>query len=506
MKKNTKILIIVSVAAVLLVGLMLLLIFMPNGNKDATASYDEGISMSTSTDENGVHQANINTDENGEIENNSYGTLIEYVPAQISKIHLENEKGTLDITSYTPVNENGETQTTVYEVVGYEDFDLQAGIADAIANAVSTVEFTKVVTLDKEDGADFGFDKPRATATVTYTDDTTAVIIVGDDAPQGAGTYIKFGDGDTVYLVAADTMTALDYGLTDLMTLTINSSALNTDNSQASSITLSGSNFPQTIVLKPNDGKKASASYVMTSPVECYANESESSLVEGAIRGLYADSVKMVNPSSDQLKSLGLSSPYAEVKAVYPDETVDIIASKPDGDGNVNVMKNGGNVVYVMASSKLPWVTTSYEALVNEYVLYPKMTALSQMTVNDGSNTYDFKLSSKETTKTDDDGSETTATTTTIQYGKKEIELTEFSTFFQSVALIELADADEESVSGNPVTTVTYTYSSDGSTDTVKFYSTGGNRYVATLNGRVVGHVHKANVNRIANDVAELVK
>lgn len=506
MKKNTKILIIVSVAAVLLVGLMLLLIFMPKGNEDATATYDEGISMSTSTDENGVHQAKINTDENGEIENNSYGTLIEYIPSQISKIHLENAKGTLDITSYTPVNKNGETDTTVYEIVGYEDFDLQAGVADLIANAVSTIEFTKVVTLEKEEGADFGFEKPRATATVTYTDDTTAVIIVGDDAPQGAGTYIKFGDSDTVYLVDADTMTALDYGLTDLMSLTINSSASDSVNSQASSITLSGSNFSDTIVLKPNDGEKSTASYVMTSPVECYANENESSLVEGAIRGLYAVSVKMVNPSSDQLKSLGLSSPYAEVNAVYPDETVDILSSKPDGDGNVNVMKKGGNVVYVMASSSLPWVTTSYEALVNEYVLYPKMTALSQMTVNDGSKTYDLKLSTKETTKTDDDGSETTATTTTVQYGKTEIDVAEFSTFFQSVALIELTDTTQESVSGNPVATVTYTYSTDGSTDTVMFYSSSSNNYVATLNGRVVGHAYKSAVNGISKDIAELVK
>ena len=61
MKKNKKVLIIVSVAAVLLVGLMLLLIFMPKGDSQDTATYDEGISMSTSVDKNGVHQAVINT-------------------------------------------------------------------------------------------------------------------------------------------------------------------------------------------------------------------------------------------------------------------------------------------------------------------------------------------------------------------------------------------------------------------------------------------------------------
>lgn len=506
MKKNTKILLIVSVAAVLLVGLMLLLIFMPKGGQDGTATYDEGISMSTSVDENGVHQAKINTNEKGEIDNNSYGTLVEYDTNQISEIHLENKKGTLDITSYTPVNSEGETDTTVYTIKGYEDYELQPGIADTIASSAAIIDFAKVLTLEKDKAADFGLDKPRATVTVTYSDNTKAVIYVGDDAPQGAGTYLKFGEGDAVYLVETTAVSAFDYGLTDMISLTINDSASNSDNSQASSITISGSNFPKTIELVPNTGEKVSSSYLMTMPVEGYANELESSLVEGAIRGLYADSVKMVNPSSDQLSELGLSSPYAEVKGVYPDVTVDIIASKPDADGNVCVMEKGGKVVYVMASANLPWITTSYEALVSEYVLYPKMTALSQMSVNNGSKTYDFKLSTKQVTKTDDEGSETTSTTTTVQYDKEEIDLADFSTFFQSVALVEIADVDQESVSGNPEFSVTYTYSSDGSTDTVSFYSTGSERYVATLNGRVVGHAHKAGVNSLVKDVEELVK
>ena len=501
MKKNTKILAIVIVAAVLLTGLMLLLIFMPNGSEDGTATVDEGISMITTTDEDGVHQAQINTNEKGEIDNNSYGTLIEYVPADIATIHIENTKGTLDVISETPVNEDGTTEATVYKIKGYEDKELQSGVPDSIANDAAQIEFTEVVTLEKDKASEYGFDKPRSTVTVTYTDDTKAVIYVGDNAPQSAGTYVKFGDGDAIYFVTTDAVDSFDYGLTDLMSLTINSSA-DSGNSQASSITISGSNFPNEIQLVPNDGVKSSASYVMKKPVERYANEVESSNVEGAIRGLYAESVKMVNPSSSQLSELGLSKPYAEVKAVYPDITVDVIASKPDGEGKVCLMEKGGDVVYVMASANLPWVTTSYESLVNEYVLYPKMTALSSVSINDGSKTYDFKLSTKETTTTDDGGEESTSTTTTVQYGKDEIDVSYFSTLFQNIALTELADSDEESASGSPVLSVTYTYSTDGSSDKVEFYETGSNRYVAKINGQSVGHAHKSGINKIIKQVS----
>lgn len=502
MKKNTKILAIVIIAAILLTGLMLLLIFMPNGSQESEATVDEGISMTVLTDSNGVHQAKINTNENGEIDNNSYGTLMEYVPADISKIHIENTKGTLDITSYTPINDDGTTETTVYTVVGYEDFDLQTGIADEIANDAAQLEFSKVISLEKDKAAEYGLDKPRSTVTVTYSDNTTAVIYVGNDAPKSAGTYVKFGSEDTIYFVSIDDVSSFDYGVTDLMSLTINDSASDSENSQASSITISGSNFTDTIELVPNNDGKSSASYTMTKPVKRYANEVESSNIEGAIRGLYAESVKMVKPSSSQLSDLGLSKPYAQIKAVYPDITVNLIASKPDSEGKVNLMKKGGDVVYVMASANLPWVTTSYENLVNEYVLYPKMSALSKVSINDGNKTYEFKLSTKETTTTDDDGEESTSTTTTVKYGKDEIDVSYFSTLFQNIALTELADCKTENASGTPVLSVSYTYSADGTTDKVDFYDSGNNRYVAKVNGNSVGHVHKAGINKIVKQVS----
>ena len=112
MKKNVKLLIIIAAAAVVLVGVMLLLIFLPKSgdNADPMDSIDPGIDMSTSVDGNGMHQATIKTNDKGEIENNSYGTLIDYVPAKISTINVENTSGTLDIKSETPVDDNGNTQ------------------------------------------------------------------------------------------------------------------------------------------------------------------------------------------------------------------------------------------------------------------------------------------------------------------------------------------------------------------------------------------------------------
>lgn len=504
MKKKTKILIIVAAAAVVLAAVMLLLIFLPKG--DTEYEIDEGVDMTATVDEAGIHQVKINTNENGEIENNSYGTLIEYVPADIEKIHLENTSGTVDITSYTPVNEDGTTEATVYTVVGFEDFDLQTGAADLIASAVTSLDFSTVISLDGAKSSECGFDSPAATATVTYSDGTKAVFIMGDNAPQSTGTYMKFGTGDTVYLVATDDVSALSTSLTGLISLTINDTPSDPDNLVFSKITLTGSNFPEKIVIEPNTNTNNSATNVLTSPVKCFASESESSNVSGAIRGLYATSVALVNPSDSQLKSVGLSAPYAQLEAVYPDETVTLFASAPDSEGSIYLMEKGGKVVYTISSEKLAWATTSFDKLMSEYVLHPEFEELSQITVNNGSKTYTFDISSKKTTTTDDDGSETTTTTTTVKYGNKEIDTGYFTTFFQNVSMLERTDASTDRASGTPMLTVTYKYASDGSTDTVKFYSSENSRYLATLNDSTVGYVYKTYINKLIDQVATVAE
>ena len=501
--KNKKVLLIVIAAAVVLVGVMLLLIFIPKGgdsNNDG-ATFDEA-QITATTDNKGVHQVTVARNGSGEVEQNGSGALISYYPADIRSIHLENKKGTVDILSNTPKGES-----TVYTVKGYEDFALQSGVPDQIASASAKIEFTQIV--GKDDGknsAEYGFDAPRATATVTYNDNTKSIITVGDNAPRQAGAYIKFGDGEDIYLIDEETAAAFDYGLTDLMSLTINDSASDTENSKASSIKIWGGDIEDEIELVPNESEKVSASYKLTSPVECYANEKESSLIEGGIRGLYADSVVMVNPANTQLVNLGLAENAVKLKAVYPDATVELTGSKPDQNGDVNLMVSGGSVVYKLKATKVPWVQTSYEKLISEYALNPKMVALSGMTVSTGGKDYEFKLSSKTVLTTDDQGSETESTTTVVYYNGKEIQTENFSTLFEAASLIELADAKTGDPSGSPALKITYTYADDGSTDTVEFYPSGDSKCLAVLNGRAEGHSRQSDITRTVNALNELVK
>lgn len=494
--KKKKTLIIAVIAAVALVGVMLLLIFLPkscnSGAENSAATGDEADIVQLTTDSKGVHQVKI-TDEKKAASGDSEvsGTLIEYTPSQLKKIHVENKQGSFDVTANTP-----EGEATVYTLVGYEDFDLQTGAPDSIANAAARLEFSMIAGLD-DGGSDFGFDDPRSVVTVEYTDGTKSIFTLGNEAPQNKGAYAKFGDSDEIFVVNSQTVAPFDFGVNDLISLTINTSAEAEENAQASEIAITANG--ESVTLVPNTENNLNGSYFLTEPVKMIAGESESSKIEGGIRGLYADKVVMVNPSSGQLSDLGLSEPYAKVKAVYPDVTVSLFASKPDSEGKINLMVDGGKVVYTLSAEKAPWVTTSREKLKSDYVLSPKMTSLKTMNINDTK----LDLSSRESTVTDDQGSETTSTITTVFRGTEEIQLDNFSPFFDEAAMIALADDKAENPSGKAALTISYTYA-DGSSDKAEFYEASDNRYVAVLNGTAIGHARKSDITRVLDDLKKL--
>ena len=483
MSKSKKItLIAIIAAAVVLTGVMVLLLLLPKGgdSDSSAATPDEAADISLSTDANGVHQAVIGKTGGSK---NGYGTLMEYVPADIKTIHVENENGTLDITANTP-----EGEATVYTLVGFEDFEIRSGVPDQIANAAATLSFTRIAGEDNG-GSEFGFDKPRSVAEIAFTDDTKEVITVGADAPQSKGTYIKFGDGKEIYVIDTETANNFLLGVNDMISLTINDTADSTDNSGAQTInvTSNGASF----ILERYTGVKFSSTYYLTEPMTRFASESESSKIEGGIRGLYADTVKYVNPSDSQLSDAGLSQPYATLNADYPDTSVSLSASKPDSDGNVNLMLSGRSIVYTIKAEKVPWVETTYEKLCSEYVLYPKMTALTGFEVNGKA----FRLSTRESHTTDDEGNESTSYVTTVFLGGEEIQIENFSGFCSDVGMIELADPNEGSTSGEATLTIKYTYE-DGDSDDVAFYPDTDTLYTAVVNGKVMGHARKSDITR----------
>ena len=89
--------------------------------------------------------------------------------------------------------------------------------------------------------------------------------------------------------------------------------------------------------------------------------------VAGTIRDLYASEVAAIVSGSDELSEYGLSDPYAEAAAEYPDVTIRLKASAPDSEGNVFLLNEAEpRVIYKIQLGAVGWANTSLEALTPE--------------------------------------------------------------------------------------------------------------------------------------------
>ena len=511
-KKNLKItkgalwIIIGIVCVAIIIGVIFIVNSLPP-KQDDTNTYKE-TPMSRSVDEDGEHQATVLLDDKGKLTENGSGTLLEYTPSDISKIEVENEAGSFTILAKTNVgvDENGEEtrDATVYTLVGFEGIELQSGGPDTIANDVAQLTFNSVADYKGKNTGDFGFKKPRAKVTTTYTDDTTSTIYVGDDAPGQAGTYIMFGDSDIVYLASTDSVDGLLYSVLNLVTLSVNEAAQDTANTAFETLTLSGSAFDSTIELRDNDDEAINSSFIMVKPEKMFVSEVEASNILGGIRGLFADEAMCVNPSSAQLAEYGLSSPYMSLKATYPDMTVNIRASAPV-DGYAYIIADS-NIIYKMNEAKLPWLYTNMKKLVPDVVIDPSYTAISGITVKDESGTYDLDVVTITETVDTTEGNTEEVQVTTAKYGDKVLDSDNFQVFYQNICSMTNAGATNDNLSGKPALTVEISYSTGRATDVIEIYPTGNSKYIATLNGQTTCLVYKSYCKNFSQCVQDLIK
>ncbi len=524
-KKMKRNIIISAVALVIIAALIVVIFLLPSGKrKNTPAELDYGIDMTASVNENGLHTVKINTNSKGEIENNSYGTLVDRLPADVEKVSMKTEEGNYTFLVDNPVSEDGTTQASTYTLEGFEEYDLAETNPALLVGDVCNIEFTKVADLSGDNAAEYGFDNPRSEATVYYSDGTHSVVRVGDSAPGAAYTYVQFGDNRTVYIVKAEEVDSLLLKITDLFNTAINSDKTSVSDEAFDKITLGGTHLEEEIVITANTEGSLTCSYVMESHGGLPVSTTEGSMVIGTIKSLATDEVVCVNPDNEQLKGFGLLKPYATVKTTYNySETtyddagneikgdlqnlkVSLLASKEDADGNVYMMQEGGKVVYKIAAEKVAWATTSFEKLVSEYVLHPNYNALESIVFEAKGKTYKFDLSTEDVTNTGEDGTTSTIAEPRVHLAGKEIDPDQFYILFQDMALMETAGEDNGTKTTGEILKVTYNYITQRESDTVILYSTDTQKVIPELNSMKNGYIYNSYANALAENLEKLVQ
>lgn len=525
-KSMKKTVILACLALVLLVGGILLVVFLPSCSGDdlAAGEIDPGIDITLSVTEDGLHTARVNTNEKGEIENNSYGSLIDKLPAEVVKIFVKNKEGNYTFLIENPVNEDGTTEASVYTLEGFEGYNLATTNPSLLASAVCSIDFVKVADLNGENASDYGFDDPQAEVTAYYSDSTYSVVRVGDAAPGGEHFYIQFGDSKTVYIAATSEVDAMLLSITDQFDTAINSDKTDVADDNFDKIILGGTHLDKEIVIKANTDSAVDTTYVMSSDSDLPVNVTEGSAIVGAIKSLVTDEVVAVNPDEKALKEYGLLTPYATVKTNYtysettydsegnevagePQKfTVSLLASKPDADGNVFLMEEGGKLIYRIMASTVPWVETTYDKLMSEYVFKPTYSALESVVFEAGGKTYKFDLSTEMVASTDADGNATEVAETSVSIDGKAVDSDQFYILFEDLTLMERGGKDNGTATKGELLKATYNYSTGRKSDTVVFYSTGSQKAVEQVNSMKYGYVYSSYVTALVSNIEEIAQ
>lgn len=483
------------------------------------------------TDENGEQYAtdlkgnkiNSEKDLNGNILVAGIEELISHVPADIKKVKVTNEHGSFEILSETPTEKSTDaegkevvtTLQTVYTLVGYEDAPLAPGRPDDVANDAAAVKTTNIVDITGKNPEEYGLTKPRATATVTFTNGNERTITVGNEAPGAAGAYIMVNGDKAIYLVAVESVDSFLYKQSAMFDTTVTTAAEDTTTATPKKVTISGSNFKDTLEFVPNDDETVGGAYYkMTAPTKGFASVANGSVVLESIRSVSAEEAIAYNPSTDTLKANGidLDNPYAELNAEFSDVTIHLYASAPyeqevtdeiTGEAKVNNMIKLYNpdtkTLYIINALKTAWATTSYEAMKYEYVMKPDMDFIKNIEITAGNKKYSFDLSKE--TNVDSDGNETKSTVVTC--GKTKIDINKFDTFFINLESAEVNSVKSGNVAGTADLTVKITYNNDKTADTYTFYKGESGKYNFSDNGTTIsGDVFDTYVKSIIEDVA----
>ena len=492
------------VALLLVVTTIVLIIVWPKGDPaEEEFVIDNGIDMETFVHEDGLHDATIKTNDKGEIENNSYGTLLAYIPRKINKIVMKNQDGEFVINAEHPVDKDGKTLPSVYTIEGYEDYTLTDELTNGIATAASEVKFTKVADLNGTNAAEYGFDNPRAEATVYFNDDTYAIIRVGDDAPDTEHCFVQFGASKNVYVVEKNTVKYLLIGFHELFNRGLNSEYTGVADDSFDKIILGGTHLKEEIVLVKNEeyydieNKKTvlQNTYILESHDNIPANNLEGSSIVGSIKAPTAESVVCVNPTAEDLEKYGLKTPYATVKTNYinSEETYDaqgnkvtnnevllkvsLLASEVNSEGMVYMMEEGGSLVYRIDARSAPWATTSLAKLYSEYIFYPNYEAVESVEVTANSKTYKFDMTYDGTVK--------------VALNGKSLDADQYWILYQDIVFIENEGQDTTSAKTGEILKIKYNYVTDRKSDTVVYSATDSQKVIATVNSRNVGYAFK---------------
>ena len=437
----------------------------------------------------------LNLDEEDTEEGDASETVFEIDADDISNIQIVSGENTFDFS-------HGDD---TWSYVEDDKFPLsESAVLDKVS-ALTSVSSMRTIE-DPDNLADFGLENPEVTATVTDTDGNETELALGATNDAVSGCYMSMnGDTSKIYLVDTTLKTNLEFDLSDIAEKedipsitgsTITSITIQKPEGTARLFQDSGSETGWTFEDTDGSTVPADSSLVSTytgnfsalawtnyvtydlSDLGAYGLEDPTVITVDYQQEEEADGsdTESSDDSAEETADDSTKDDTEEDSTVTVDKQMVMLVGSQTEDGNYYYGKLQDNsCIYTIGSSTIQNITDMKKAdFLSTKVADYSFADLDTVTFTRNGETY---VASKETVESEDEDGETTEETKYL-INDKEIETTDFNSFYNLITAMTWQSQDENAQpSGEPDLSVNF-YKEGGTNVTVDYYSYDTNFYL----------------------------
>ena len=363
MKKNTKIMIGISAAVVILGIVLTVILLMPSdANKTETETKDI--------------------------------ILIDKTALNVDDITVKNQSGEYQILGYdysgTLSSDETDQIPFVYTMQGYEHTLMSKLMTDNLVSECKTVAATRIVDKSGKKYIDYGLDNPRAEVKVIYSDSSEAEMSFGNEAPDKSGTYCRIDGDKNVYLVNSGSIDMFFMDKLQLFEKTLTGELSETED--IAGIEISGSGYEEPVIVTYEQNGIMNVTYAMASPFKEPCDSTKTVEFATDFFDMKMSSVAAAEVGENDIHQFGLAEPYMDITISTTERELHILVSEMDENNNFYIMSKNGNIIYQTNEEEFKHYGAEYREFVSENLYSPEMMNVRAAKIEYQGKTYEYTI------------------------------------------------------------------------------------------------------------------
>lgn len=491
MKKNIRNLIIAASAAVILGGVVAAVMLIPE-SKEINESDNRSTVLFDKT--NCIPEQITVKNSGGEFNLLAFDYSGQ-VPKDKTSIVITTDQY---IEGYT--DDGGEEIYVEYTMQEHEDLKLSKTLTDKMYSELKNMTALKTIDKSSSKYSEYGIDEPASTVSVTYSDDSSYTILLGNESPEGQGVYVKIEGDENVYLVDKTTVTSFYFEKLQMF-----DKSLGGDLDEITALTLSGTAYKNNIEIRPNKTTCYPNPYMMEQPEYAVCDYTKTDSIISAIKGCSATWVSAVEVTDDDIRKYGLDKPYKKVRIEDKEGGfVEIIAGSPDKDNKFYIMNTSGKIIYQSDSDEIPWYSADVESFYTDNVFSCTVNMTNTIGLTSGGKTETYKM--ERTRKLTEDYAENYVYK--VMLGDKEVNYRHYTGFLSLLnGFVRTGEKPPSTEGCTEMFRAKLSYfDNDNVSDEIILYRDKADKYFVVLNGKIMCYVDSVYAKEVCDYIPELSK